>query len=278
MLVIPAGQASGAVTIVPLWDGIGEGPETVSLQLGAGPTNYRLGTPNSATITLDDAGDPPFVDVLGVDNAVEGGATGRFRFTLRGSAASNVVVNYTLSGTATSGSDFTALPGSVTLSGNGINTVDINVTPSNDTLPEDLETITLTITPEPDYQVYPPTGSATIWMMDNEQPTLFVDAHQHELPAQHRGERRQRGVLHLALGQHRRFADGELQPLRHRVERRGLSTALRHDEHRRRRAGRGHPHRRHQRRARRRHRNHHVQPGTGRLRARPVGDALSHRR
>lgn len=176
VLVIPAGQASGAVTIVPIWDTLGEGPETVSLQLGAGPTNYRVGASDSATITINDAGDPPYVDVIGVDNAVEGGTSGRFRFSLQGSAAGSVVIYYTVSGTATSGSDFTALPGSVTLTGTGLNTVEVTVTPLNDTLAEDLETITVTITPNTNYQVFPPTGSATIWMMDNEQPTLFVDA------------------------------------------------------------------------------------------------------
>src|SRR5574341_568875 len=106
-LAIPAGQASGAVTIIPRWDGLGEGPETVTLYLGAGPTNYRLGPSNSASITLNDAGDPPYVEVLGADNAVEGGTAGRFRFTLKGSASSNIVAYYSITGTATSGSDFT---------------------------------------------------------------------------------------------------------------------------------------------------------------------------
>ncbi|HEU0009181.1 MAG TPA: Calx-beta domain-containing protein [Verrucomicrobiae bacterium] len=182
VLVIPAGESSSAVTIVPRWDGLGEGPENVEIQLGAGPTNYRLGNPNTASATIIDAGDPPYVEVLGVDNAVEGGTVGRFRFSLKGSVAGSVTVNYTITGTATSGSDFNALPGSVSIPGNGVNTVEVTVTPINDALAEELETITLTITPAAGYQVFAPSGSATIWMIDNEQPTLFVDAHVNNYP------------------------------------------------------------------------------------------------
>ncbi len=182
VLTIPAGQTSGAITIIPRWDGIGEGPESVTLQLGAGPTEYRLGAQNTASITINDGGDPPYVEVLNVDNAVEGGTVGRFRFSLKGSAAGNVVVNYTISGTATSGVDFTALPGTVTIPGNGVNVVEITVTAINDALAEDLETITLTITPNAAYQVFAPSGAATIWLYDDEQPTVFVDAYSGNYP------------------------------------------------------------------------------------------------
>ncbi len=182
VLTIPAGQASGAITIIPRWDGIGEAPESVTLQLGAGPTDYRLGAQNTASITINDGGDAPYVEVLGVDNAVEGGTLGRFRFSLKGSAAGNVVVNYTISGTATSGVDFTALPGSVTIPGNGVNVVEITVTATNDALAEDLETLTLTITPNAAYKVFAPSGAATIWVYDDEQPTVFVDAYSGNYP------------------------------------------------------------------------------------------------
>ncbi len=182
VLTIPAGQASGAITIIPRFDGIGEAPESVTLQLGAGPTDYRLGAVNTANVTINDGGDPVYVEVLGVDNAVESGTVGRFRFSLKGSAAGNVVVNYSISGTATSGVDFTALPGSVSIPGNGVNVVEVTVTPTNDALAEDLETLTLTITPGAAYQVFAPSGAATIWMYDDEQPTVFADAYAGNYP------------------------------------------------------------------------------------------------
>ena len=182
VLTIPTGQSNASVTIIPRWDGLGEGPESVNLQLGAGPTDYRLGSPNLANITINDAGDPPYVEVIQTDNAVEGGTVGRFRFSLKGSASSNIVVNYNLSGTATAGSDFAAPSGSVTIPGNGVNTVEISITAIDDVVAEELETLTLSITPSPIYTLFAPSSSATIWFFDNEQVTLFVDANTSSYP------------------------------------------------------------------------------------------------
>ena len=182
VLTIPAGQSNASVTVIPRWDELGEGPESVNLQLGAGPTDYRLGSPNLASITINDAGDPPYVEVIQVDNAVEGGTIGRFRFSLKGSASSNIIVNYTLSGTATAVSDYAVPSGSVTIPGNGVNTVEVSITAINDVLAEELETLALTITPSPSYTLFAPSSSATIWFFDNEQGTLFVDANTSSYP------------------------------------------------------------------------------------------------
>ncbi len=73
-LVIPAGETSGTVTILPRYDALGEGREFLTLQLGAGPTDYQLATSNSATITIDDAAtDLPYVEVMGLTTVSEGG-------------------------------------------------------------------------------------------------------------------------------------------------------------------------------------------------------------
>ncbi len=184
VLIIPAGQTSAAVTIIPRWDGIGEGSESVTLQLGAGPTNYQLGANNTASITIQDAGDPPYVEVIGIDNAVEGASPtlGRFRFSLKGSSATPVTVNYTVSGSATSGTDFTALPGTVSISGNGINVVEVAVTPLNEALGEDLESIIVSITPSASYGIYAPSSSAMIQLRDDDQPTVYADASSSNYP------------------------------------------------------------------------------------------------
>lgn len=184
VLVIPAGQSSGAVTIVPRWDGLGEAAESVRLQLGAGPTNYQLGPVNSADVTINDAGDPVYIEVITVDNAVEGSSptSGKFRFSLKGSSAAAVTVNYTLSGTATGGTDYTELTGTVSIPGSGLNTVEVNVTPINDALLEDLETVVITITPAAAYQIYAPSASALMQLRDEEGPTVYVDASDSDYP------------------------------------------------------------------------------------------------
>ncbi len=184
VLVIPAGQSSGAVTIMPRWDGLGEAPETARIQLGAGPTNYQLGPDNSATITINDAGDPPYVEVSTTTNATEGTSptVGKFHFSLTGSSVAAVTVNYTISGTATSGTDFTPLSGTVSIPGSGLNTVDVSVTPINDALLEDLETIILTITPSVNYQIYAPSSTALMQLRDDDGPTVYVDASDSDYP------------------------------------------------------------------------------------------------
>lgn len=178
-LVIPAGQTQASVTILPRFDGLGEGPENVLLRLGSGSTQYQVGTTSSAVITIqDNPGDLPQVDVIQTANPAEPATNGNFRITARGAGTGSLTVNYTISGTATSGVDFTPLPGSVTLTlANGVPVLsNISVVPLPDTLAEEWETITLTLTPSSTYQSFGPTSSATMRILDDEQPTVFVDA------------------------------------------------------------------------------------------------------
>jgi len=50
--VIPAGQSSTTVNIVPLSDGITDPNETAILTISGDPTHYAIGTPGSATVTI----------------------------------------------------------------------------------------------------------------------------------------------------------------------------------------------------------------------------------
>ncbi|MDZ4405261.1 Calx-beta domain-containing protein [Prosthecobacter sp.] len=106
---IPAGQSSAAITIVPRFDGVGEGQERCVLNLGASATNYILGTSATATVNINDnAADLPYIDVVNTANGVEPATNANFRFSLRGDATTDtpVVVNFTLSGAAVNGTDY----------------------------------------------------------------------------------------------------------------------------------------------------------------------------
>ncbi|MFZ4765170.1 MAG: Calx-beta domain-containing protein, partial [Roseimicrobium sp.] len=107
-VVIPAGATQAAVTIVPRFDGIGEGPETVLLQLGSGSTNYVLGTPSSAAVTVDDGADTvPYVEVVPITSAAEPSSNGTFRITARGIVGTTpLTLNYMMSGSAGNGTDY----------------------------------------------------------------------------------------------------------------------------------------------------------------------------
>lgn len=105
-VVIPAGASQASITIVPRYDTIGEGPEQVVMSLGAGSTNYVLGTPSSAIVTITDAADNvPYVDVVGLTTAAEPSTNGVFRFGIRGNTAP-FAIHYTIGGTATNGVDY----------------------------------------------------------------------------------------------------------------------------------------------------------------------------
>ncbi len=183
-VVIPAGQTQASVTILPRFDSIGEGPESVVLTLGAGSTNYVLGAVSAGTVTITDGtADVPYIDVVNTTSASEPSTTGTFRITLRGGTGTGALaVNYTLGGNATVTTDYTITGTSNTTTGTSITmnngatvTKDVVVTPVNDTDLEDLENVTLSITPSATYQTYAQTATASMWLRDNDQPTVYVD-------------------------------------------------------------------------------------------------------
>lgn len=186
VLVIPAGATSASITITPRWDNLGEGPEVVTVHLGGGSTLYKLSpTASSAVVTINDGSNPVYLEVIEMTNAAEPSTNGIFRLSARGSGTGTITVNYTISGTATAGSDYTlagldtaTLTGSTTLTlNNGTVTKDLSVVPINEALAEELEDITLTITPDSAYTTYGPTSAATMWLRDDDQPTVYVDPH-----------------------------------------------------------------------------------------------------
>lgn len=96
-------------------------------------------------------------------------APGMFTIT-RTSAGVPMTVDYTITGTATSGTDYTALSGSVTFAASATET-NIVVTPLQDAIAEASETIILSINDSTNYQHG---GSATVSIADNEPAQLTI--------------------------------------------------------------------------------------------------------
>jgi hypothetical protein len=113
------------------------------------------------------SGPPPTVTISKSDTTegVAAGSSGYFRFTRSGSTANDVTVNYTLAGTATSGTDYTALSGSVTIP-SGQSFADADVTALADNLVEGSETIIATISSDSAYTVGTP-STATLNITDD---------------------------------------------------------------------------------------------------------------
>ncbi|MCP3141841.1 Calx-beta domain-containing protein [Pyxidicoccus xibeiensis] len=119
----------------------------------------------------------PTVSVAASDatGAEPGTDTGRFTISRSGGVAGQVLtVGYVLTGTATSGADFTPLSGSVTMAA-GVNAVSVDVRPVDDAAVEGRETVVLTVTPDPTYKLGS-TASGTVTLLDNEQPVVTVTA------------------------------------------------------------------------------------------------------
>lgn len=173
ILTLPAGASSAPIAVTPVDDTAVEGNETVIVTLSDSAA-YIVGSPASATVTIvDDDGSLPTVTVVATDpTATEAGpTTGTFTVTRTGSTANELTVYYsTASGTAIPGTDYVALPGSVTIPA-GAASAPITVTPIDDTLVDGDKTVIVTLTADAAYTVGAP-PSDTVTITDND---LFFD-------------------------------------------------------------------------------------------------------
>lgn len=119
-------------------------------------------------------GTSPVVTITAVDaTAAEtvAGQTpnkGSWQINRTGSLTSPLTVNLARGGTATSGSDFVALPTSVTIP-TGAASIVLTLTPKDDALVEGPESVALNVASGSGYQAG--AGSATVSILDNEQAT-----------------------------------------------------------------------------------------------------------
>ena len=175
-VTIPVGSASAAITVTPVEDTAVESSETVIVTLSSN-ASYTVGSPNSATVTIADNDTLPTVTISATDpNASETGPdTGTFTVSRTGSTSAALTVNYTVGGTASSGSDYSSLAGSVTIP-SGSASAAITVTPVEDTTVESSETVIVTLSSNASYTVGSP-GSATVTIADNDTlPTVTISA------------------------------------------------------------------------------------------------------
>ncbi len=164
---IPAGSASAPVVVTPYDDDLGEPVEDVTLAVTTFNNSYSLGSTFQATLDIADNTDTPVVSVRAGTTGVEGGSNATVVFRAIGSGSGNVTVNYTVSGTATAGSDYTAMSGTVSVPANGTNDLTVNIPVTNDGVAEPTETVKVTITPGTAYRVYND-GSAEACIRDND--------------------------------------------------------------------------------------------------------------
>ncbi|NOU40966.1 MAG: retention module-containing protein [Methylotenera sp.] len=128
-LIVPAGVTSFTISIPTLDDALNEASETTSLSVG--------GVTAVGTITDNDAQPSLSINDISVNEAA---GTATFIVTLSAASGQTVTVGYnTSNGTATAGSDYTGVAGTVTFTPGQI-TQTITVPITNDTLRETSET------------------------------------------------------------------------------------------------------------------------------------------
>ena len=138
--------------------------------------NGRLDLFTSAQILLGGL-DRPIV-TLSVTDAIAsevGDTTAAFTLTRTGPTDKPLVVKYTVGGTATAGSDYVALPGTISFPA-GSTTVPVVVSAIDDTIAEGPETVIVTLAADAAYIVGAPSRATVTIISDEAPPDLVVSA------------------------------------------------------------------------------------------------------
>ena len=146
-VTVLAGNTTATIDVTVLDDNFVEDNETVTVTLdsiASGDANITIGTTNSDTVTIGDT-DTAEVSLFAFDDiAAEPNNNGQFTVTISQPSDTATVVNYSVTGAATPGSDYQALTGSVTIAAGDTSAV-IDVTVIDESLVEDNEAVTVTL-------------------------------------------------------------------------------------------------------------------------------------
>ena len=156
---ILAGANSVNIGVRPLDNQVAEGSESVQLAINNQGTDYSIGAPNSATVTIQD--NEPTISVALVSNARRPSTPGVFRFSYPGvpsgqAVSQSVLVKYTFTG-ATVGVDFQSTS-TVTIQPNTLST-DLTINPI---VTGTATSLTVTVTPDTAYHVSTISPAATM--------------------------------------------------------------------------------------------------------------------
>lgn len=148
----PEGESTVDVEVTAYLDAAADPDEEITVELTASSAVIVGGDP--AVMAIVDT--PQVVSVAQVADAVEGGADGTFEFTRTGYLGASLTVSYTVAttgdGVATSGTDYTALSGTVTFAAYS-DTATATVDAGTDGTVEGVEWVSLMIDEDSDYEI-----------------------------------------------------------------------------------------------------------------------------
>lgn len=184
--IIPAYETTVDIAIEPFNDDVAEPDQTVICRL-ATTDRYTVGSASSDTVTIKDndngnPGDtslPQFVITAAgtgsgaIQEPSSAPVTRNLFLISRPAAGQPVTVNFTVSGTAAEGTDYVALPRSLSF-GSTVTTIALPVTLNNDSAREPSESIIVTLAAGTGYRLGFET-KATLWIEDESSlPTVSV--------------------------------------------------------------------------------------------------------
>ena len=143
-VTVAAGSTSAAIPVVIIDDSEKEDVELIILMLADG-ADYDLGTETTLTLTVIDDDGPTVSFAAGSETVSEAVGSHKVGLTLSTAPTSQLTIHYMVDGTATAGTDYTKLSGSVAVAA-GKSSIDIPLVITDDEIHESSETITLTLT------------------------------------------------------------------------------------------------------------------------------------
>ena len=169
-----ATEMSKTVSVSTTNDSLDEENETFTLTLLrtlSSPTNATLGDATATGTIIDNDGLPT---VSASDGSASEGDAVEFTVSLSAASSQQVTVQYATSGgTAASGTDFTAASGTLTFVANETSKT-VSVSTTNDSLDEENETFTLTLSSPTHATLGDATATGTINDDDDGPPTVSV--------------------------------------------------------------------------------------------------------
>ncbi|WP_443943537.1 Calx-beta domain-containing protein [Pedobacter sp. AW1-32] len=172
-VTIPANTKTGTITIPVIDDSLVEGTETVIATLTAPTTGSITVNTTPATINIID-NDVATVSVAATKDGVEPNIAGEFTFTMTKASSTDTRINFAVSGTATSGADFTDL-GTFIIIPAGETTYKLSVPVINDNIAEGTETVILTMNAATNNsRITASTSPATVNIIDNDTSVATI--------------------------------------------------------------------------------------------------------
>jgi hypothetical protein len=166
------GQASQTIIVPICSDALDEPNETFTVTLSGATGGAIIGSPSTATVTIIDDDAAPTLSINDVSQAEGNAGTTPFTFTVTLSAPSGqaVTVDYaTVDGTATAGSDYTAIPPTTLTFAPGETTKQVTVNVTGDTVVEPNETFFVNLANAVNATIADNQGQGTI-VNDDVQP------------------------------------------------------------------------------------------------------------